>query len=227
MDVNSIKKDFPMFDKHPELSYLDTTATSLKPRVVIDKMNEYYFNYGVNIHRGVYKLSYDATEAYENARKVVAKFINAEEKEIVFLKNTTEALNHACLMYSKFLSSGDEIITTELEHHSSLLPWQNVSKEKNLNLSFIPLNKDGRITVESFKNTITDKSRVVVITYISNVMGYISPLEEIIKIAHDHNMIVIVDAAQAVGHEIVDVKKLDCDFLAFSGHKMMGPMGIG
>lgn len=227
MDVNSIKKDFPMFEEHPELSYLDTTATSLKPRVVIDKMKEYYFNYGVNIHRGVYKLSHEATEAFEDGRKIVASFINANTNEIVFTKNTTESLNITCLMYSQFLNPQDEIIVTELEHHSSLLPWQNLSKTKDLTLTYLPLDVEGRITVEGFKKVISSKTKVLAITYISNVMGYISPLEEIIKIAHENNIIVIVDAAQAVGHERVDVKKLDCDFLAFSGHKMMGPTGVG
>ncbi len=225
MDVNTIKKDFLIFKSHPDLTYLDTTATSLKPKEVLDKMNEYYNTYGVNIHRGVYKLSYKATEAYDEAREAVAKFINADFNEIVFTRNTTESLNQICLMYSQLLNEGDEVITTELEHHSSLLPWQNLSSK--FNLKYIPLNDEGRITVENFKRTITNKSKVLAITYISNVMGYVTPIEEIIKVAHENNMIVIVDAAQAISHMPIDVRKIDCDFLAFSGHKMLGPTGIG
>ena len=222
-----IRKDFPIYTKHPDLTYLDTSATSLKPQVVLDKMNEYYQDYGVNIHRGVYSLSYQATEAYDEARRKVAKFINADFEEIVFTKNVTDALNKFCLMYAKKLNRGDEIITTELEHHSSVLPWQNASKEKGFKLTYIPLNDEGRITTDAFKKVISSDSKVLAITHTSNVMGYITPIEEMIRIAHEHNMIVIVDAAQAVSHVKVDVRTLDCDVLAFSGHKMMGPTGIG
>lgn len=190
-------------------------------------MNEYYTEYGVNIHRGVYSLSYQATEAYDEARAKIASFINAKFEEVVFTKNVTDALNKICLMYAKKLNRGDEIITTELEHHSSVLPWLKTSQDKGLKLTYIPLTKEGRITVEAFKKVISSNSKVLAITYVSNVMGYTTPLEEIIKIAHEHQMIVIVDAAQAIPHIKIDVKKLDCDFLAFSGHKMMGPTGVG
>lgn len=207
--------------------YLDSSATSLKPQKVLDKMNEYYTQYGVNIHRGVYTLSYQATEEYDKARMKVAKFINASFSEVVFTSNVTDALNKICLMLSPYLIKDDEIITTELEHHSSLLPWQNYATHNGNSLKYIPLNQDGRITVTNFKKVLTSKSKILAITYVSNVMGYITPIEEIIKIAHEHNMIVIVDAAQAVPHLRVDVKKMDCDFLAFSGHKMLGPTGVG
>lgn len=207
--------------------YLDSSATSLKPQKVLDKMNEYYTQYGVNIHRGVYTLSYQATEEYDKARMKVAKFINASFSEVVFTSNVTDALNKICLMLSPYLTKDDEIITTELEHHSSLLPWQNYATHNGISLKYIPLNQDGRITVTNFKKVLTSKSKILAITYVSNVMGYITPIEEIIKIAHEHNMIVIVDAAQAVPHLRVDVKKMDCDFLAFSGHKMLGPTGVG
>jgi len=209
------------------LIYLDSSATSLKPQKVLDKMNEYYTQYGVNIHRGVYTLSYQATEEYDKARMKVAKFINASFSEVVFTSNVTDALNKICLMLSPYLTKDDEIITTELEHHSSLLPWQNYATHNGNSLKYIPLNQDGRITVTNFKKVLTSKSKILAITYVSNVMGYITPIEEIIKIAHEHNMIVIVDAAQAVPHLRVDVKKMDCDFLAFSGHKMLGPTGVG
>jgi cysteine desulfurase/selenocysteine lyase len=190
-------------------------------------MTEYYTEYGVNIHRGVYNLSYKATDEYDIARQKVADFINADFKEVVFTKNVTEALNKICLMYSKKLSKDAEVITTQLEHHSSVLPWQNACKENGFKLTYLPLNKEGRITVDNFKKVISKNSKVLAITYVSNVLGYITPLEEIIRIAHEHNMIVIVDAAQAVPHMKIDVKKLDCDFLAFSGHKMFGPTGVG
>src|SRR5690554_4391479 len=227
MNVNKIRTQFPIYDNHPNLTYLDSSATSLTPRVVIDKMNEYYSEYGVNINRGVYLMSHMATEAYENARSKVAEFINSDSREIVFTKNTTESLNKICLMYQKKLLPGDEIIVTELEHHSSVLPWQVASKEKGFKLTYLPLDDEGKITLENFKKTVSKKSKVLAITYVSNVMGYITPLKEIIKYAHENDMIVIVDAAQAIPHMQIDVKDLDCDFLAFSGHKMLGPTGIG
>ena len=227
MDVNKIKALFPMYTKHPDLIYLDSSATSLKPQYVLDKMNEYYSDYGVNIHRGVYNLSYIATDKYDEARQNIASFLNADFQEIVFTKNVTEALNKAALMFSEFLSPGDEVITTELEHHSSMLPWQVISKNKKLKLTYLPLTKEGRITVENFKKIITNKTRIIALTYVSNTMGYMTDIKEITKIAHEHNIVVIVDAAQAVPHLKIDVKDLDCDFLAFSGHKMFGPTGIG
>ena len=228
LDVNKIRKDFPIYDKHPNLVYLDSGATSLKPKVVLDKMNEYYMEYGVNIHRGVYSLSYKATNEYENSRNKVAKFINSMFEEVVFTKNTTESLNYVALAYSKkFLKTNDEIITSELEHHSSILPWQHIAREKNLKLKYIPLDEDGRVTIENFNKVISKDTKVVCLNYVSNVMGYITPLKEIIKKAHEVGAIVIVDAAQAAPHIKIDVKALDCDFLAFSAHKMLGPTGLG
>ena len=229
LDTNKIKKDFPLFDNHPNIVYLDNGATSLKPKCVIDKMNEYYYNYGVNIHRGVYKLSYQATDEFDIARSKVAKFINSKDEEVVFVRNASEALNLAALTYGeKYINEGDEVITTELEHHSSVLPWMQICKKKNAKLVYVPLNEEGRITVEAFKSVITDKTKVVAMTYVSNVMGYVTPIKEIIDIAHSYNnVIVIVDGAQAVPHMKVDVKELGCDFFAFSGHKMMGPTGVG
>lgn len=227
-DVLKIRKDFPMFENNPDICYLDNGATSLKPKCVIEKMNEYYYNYGVNIHRGVYNLSYKATDEFDKAREKVSKFINCKAEEVIFVRNASEALNLCALTYGEQnIKEGDEIITTELEHHSSVLPWMILSKKKKASLKYIPLNEDGRITVENFEKVITPNSKVLAITYVSNVLGYITPIEEIIKIAHKHNIIVVVDAAQAVAHMKVDCEKLDCDFLAFSGHKMMGPTGIG
>ena len=227
--INSIeiRKDFPMYQNHPNLCYLDTGATSLKPKCVIDAMNDYYFNYGVNVHRGVYNLSYLATDKYEQARQTIANFINAKFEEVIFTKNVSQALNLFSLCYKDYLQEGDEIITSELEHHSSVLPWLMRSKEKKLALKYIELDKEGRISVEAFKKVLTNKTKVVALTLVSNVMGYITPIEEIIKLSHEVGAIVIVDAAQAVCHFKLDVKSLDCDVLAFSGHKMLGPTGIG
>lgn len=227
-DLLNIKKDFPVLNNNPDLVYLDTGATALKPKCVIDKINEYYDKYGVNVNRGIYELSYEATTEYEETRTLTAKFLNAREKEIVFTKGASNGLNMVALGFGMdYIQEGDEIITTELEHHSNVLPWMNVAKKKNATLKYIELDSTGRITVEAFKKTITEKSKVLAITYVSNVMGYITPIKEIIKIAHEHNIIVVVDAAQAVPHMKVDVQDLDCDFLAFSAHKMFGPTGFG
>ena len=226
-DITAIKKEFPIYDNIPNLVYLDSGATALKPKRVLDKMNEYYSTYGVNIHRGVYSLSYQATDEYDKARDIVAKFINSEFKEVVFTKNVSDALNKICLMLENKLDKDDEVITSELEHHSSVLPWMKACERRKANLKYIPLNDEGRITVENFKKVLSNKTKVVAITLVSNVMGYLTPIKEIIDLAHEKGAIVIVDAAQAIQHFPIDVKQLNCDFLAFSGHKAMGPTGIG
>ena len=228
LNVSKMREMFPIYKNHPDLVYLDTSATSLKPRCVLDKMEEYYSNYGVNIHRGVYKLSYLATDEYDIAREKVAKFINAKFNEIVFKRNVSEALNFIALTYGeKYLQKGDVVITSELEHHSSVLPWMKLCERKGATLRYVPLDKEGRITIDNFKKVLDENVKVVALTYVSNVMGYITPIKEIIDLAHQMNAKVVVDAAQAVAHFKVDVKDLDCDFLAFSSHKMMGPTGVG
>lgn len=227
-NILNLKKDFPVLVNNPELIYLDSCASSLKPKVVIDKIDEYYNKYGVNVNRGVYALSYHATLEYEESRDVVAKFINAKSKEVVFTRGASSALNLVASSYGMAnINEGDEIITSELEHHSNVLPWQNVAKVKKGVLKYIPLDSEGKITVDGFKKVLTNKTKVVALTYVSNVMGYITPIEEIIDLAHSVGAVVIVDGAQAVPHMKVDVKALDCDFLAFSGHKMLGPTGVG
>lgn len=228
MNTMSIKKDFPVLVNNEGLTYLDSAASSLKPYCVINKIKEYYEEYGVNVHRGVYGLSYKATEEYEETRGIVAKFINALEEEIVFTKGATASLNIIAESYGMAnINEGDEIIVNELEHHSSIMPWQEIAKKKKAKLVFIPLNEEGRICLDNFKKVITEKTKIVAINYVSNVMGYVTPLKEIIKIAHDFNAKVIVDAAQAAPHMAIDVKDLDADFLAFSAHKMLGPSGLG
>lgn len=228
MNITNLKKEFPVFDAHSDLCYLDSAASSLKPNSVIKKMDYYYNNLGCNVHRGVYELSYEATDMYEEARAKVARFINSRFEEVVFTRGASQALNLVALSYGMHnINEGDEVITSELEHHSSHMPWFNVCKVKNAKLKYIPLTKEGRITVEGFKSVLTEKTKVVALTYVSNVMGYITPIKEIIKICHERGIIVSVDAAQAVPHMKVDVKNLDCDFLSFSGHKMCGPTGVG
>lgn len=226
--MNNIKNDFPVLVNNPNLVYLDSCATSLKPQVVIDKLNEYYEKYGVNVNRGVYDLSYHATCEYEETREVVAKFLNAKTEEIVFTKGASNGLNLIASSYGiDNINEGDEIITSELEHHSNVIPWQNVAKKKKGILKFIELDSTGRITVDAFKKVLSPKTKVVAITYVSNVMGYITPIKEIVKLAHEVGAKVVVDAAQAVPHLAIDVKDLDVDFLAFSAHKMLGPTGFG
>ena len=173
-------------------------------------------------------MSYKASDEYDIARNKVAKFIHAEFEEVIFTRNASEALNLVALIYGeRYLQEGDVVITSELEHHSSVLPWMKLCERKKAELKYIPLDEEGRITVSAFKKVLSEKVKVVALTYVSNVMGYITPIEEIIKLAHQHQAIVVVDAAQAVMHLNIDVKKIDADFLAFSGHKMLGPTGIG
>lgn len=227
ININDIKKEFDIFENNKDLVYLDSGATSLKPKRVLNKMDEYYEKYGVNIHRGVYELSYLATLEYEKAREKVARFINCKPEEVVFTKNVSEGLNQICLMLGELLGDDYDVLTTELEHHSSFLPWQHLSKSKNINVNFIELSDSGRITYQNFLKALTLNAKVLAITYVSNVMGYITDIKPIIEECHKKGIIVILDAAQAVQHFEIDVKDLDCDFLAFSGHKMFGPTGIG
>jgi len=227
MDPFVLRKDFPVLDDKT-LVYLDTAASSLKPKQVIKKLDEYYAKYSVNVHRGVYNLSYIATELYEESRRKISEFINAEVDEIVFTRGASSALNLVATSYGlNNLTSKDEIIVSELEHHSQVLPWQNVSNITKAKLVYVPLDKEGRITIENFKKVLNENTKVVALNYVSNVMGYIAPIKEIIRLSHEVGAVVSVDAAQAAPHKQLDVKDLDCDFLAFSGHKMLGPTGIG
>jgi cysteine desulfurase/selenocysteine lyase len=227
IDVKAIRKDFPIYDREPKLTYLDSAASSLKVKSVIDHVDHYYQALGVNVHRGAYDLAYEATRLYEEARTTASKFINAQEDEIVFTRGTTTALNIIANAYRDLLKKDDEIIVTELEHHSSILPWMVIAKKTGAVLKYVPLTKEGRITVKEFEKVLTDKTKVVAITYVSNVMGYVTPAKEIIDLAHKKKAVVILDAAQAVPHMAIDVKALDVDYLAFSGHKMFGPSGVG
>ncbi|CCV63804.1 Cysteine desulfurase [Alteracholeplasma palmae J233] len=227
MNIDKIKSLFPIFKINKEIVYLDSAASSLKPQRVIDALTYYYANNGSNIHRGVYKLASIATDAFELTRKNLATFINALENEVIFTKGTTDSLNIIAESYKNFINEGDEIITSELEHHSSMLPWQQVAIERKAKLVYVPLDSDHKITVENFKKVLTDKTKVVALTHVSNVLGYETPIKEIAFLAHQKNAIVILDAAQSISHMPIDVKDLNVDFMAFSSHKMYGPNGVG
>jgi len=227
IDVDRIRKDFPIYSKQPQLVYLDSAASSLKLKSVIDQVDSYYLTLGVNVHRGAYDLAYEATRLYEEARVTVAEFINANNEEIVFTRGTTSSLNMIAGSYRDILKPGDEIITSELEHHSSLLPWMVTAKHTGAKLVYIPLTKEGRITVEGFESVLNDKTKIVALTHVSNALGYLTPIEEITQLAHKKQAVVILDAAQSAPHIELNVQKLGVDFMAFSGHKMFGPSGVG
>lgn len=232
LNVNKIREDFPILSlkvNGRDIVYLDNSATSQKPKAVINAIKEYNEKMNGNPHRGAHYLSVAATEAYENAREKVKRFIGAEKSnEIIFTRNTTESINLIAYTYGMtYIKPGDEIVIAVSEHHSNILPWQMVARAKNAVLKYMYLNKEGILDDNEFKSKITDKTKIVSIAQMSNVLGTIFPVKEIIKYAHSKGAVVIVDGAQSVPHMKVDVKDLDADFFAFSGHKMLGPMGIG
>ena len=222
------KEDFPIF-KNRDIAYLDSGATAQKPQIVIDAINNFYDKFNANPHRGAYTLSVEATAVYEGTREKIAKFINAKHpEEIIFSKNASESLNLLAYSYGlDNLKNGDDVVISIMEHHSNLVPWQKVTKIKNAKLEYMYINENYEITDEEINKKITDKTKIVSITEISNVLGIKTPLEKIIKRAHDVGAVVIVDGAQSVPHIKIDVQKMDADFFVFSGHKLMSPMGIG
>ncbi|MEK6888267.1 MAG: cysteine desulfurase [Candidatus Aenigmatarchaeota archaeon] len=227
--MKNIRKDFPILKRKingKPLVYLDNAATTQKPFQVIEKITDYYSNHNANIHRGIHQLSEEATEGYETVRSKTAKFVNSSDNEIIFTKNATESLNLLAYSFFKTLKRGDEIVLSIMEHHSNIVPWQMLI-EKGVKIKFVDINKDGSLKINHLENLVTKKTKVVSITQTSNVLGTINPIKEITKIAHDAGALMIVDGAQSVPHMLVNVKKLSCDFLAFSGHKMLGPMGVG
>ncbi len=235
-----IRDDFPIYYHNPDLVYLDSSATSLKPISVINKLNDYYKKYSANIHRGIYSLAEKASEEFEETRKIVSLFINAQDPdEIVFTKGTTEGLNLLAASLGENLDEGDEIVTSIMEHHANFVPWQQLVQRSGAVLKIIGLNdrqelgivtydKSGKISVD-FQHIVKDRTKILTVTYISNTLGTINPVKEIIAAAKKINpeIITIVDAAQAVPHLEIDVRDLGCDFLVFSGHKMLGPTGVG
>lgn len=232
IDIQKIRADFPILAQEineKPLAYLDNLATSQKPKQVIEALTHYYEFDNANVHRGVHTLAARATDAYESARGKVAKFIHAREvAEIIFTRGTTSAINLVVDSYAEAnIEAGDEIVISYLEHHSNLIPWQQLAKRKGAVLKYIELEEDGTISVEQAKKTIGEKTKIVALAHVSNVLGTITPIKEIAAIAHQFGAVILVDGAQAVPHMEVDVVDLDADFYAFSGHKMMAPTGIG
>jgi cysteine desulfurase/selenocysteine lyase len=231
-DINKTREDFPALDqlvyKKP-LVYFDNAATTQKPKCVIETLNHYYEKQNSNIHRGVHYLSQQATTAYEEARKTVQSFINAEKSnEIIFTRGTTESINLVASSFGKkILKKDDEIIISAMEHHSNIVPWQMVCEEKQAFLKVIPFSDNGELILEEFEKLINKKTKLIAVTHISNALGTVNPIKKIIQIAHSNNIPVLIDGAQAVPHTKVDVRDLDCDFYCFSGHKMYAPMGVG
>ena len=230
--INKIREDFPILSRtvyNRPLVYLDNAATTQKPLCVLDAMREEYLNVNANVHRGVHYLSQQATDLHEAARETVRQFINAQKtEEIIFTRGTTEAIN---LVASSFCESqmqaGDEVLVSDMEHHSNIVSWQLQAQRKGIVVKHLPITDDGLLCMDQVENYLSEKTRLVSIAHVSNVLGTINPVEQIIRIAHEHGIPVLVDAAQSAPHMKLDVQQIDCDFLAFSGHKMYGPTGIG
>ncbi len=231
-DVNALRADFPILSREvykQPLVYLDNAATTQKPLCVIDAMRDEYLNVNANVHRGIHYLSQQATQLHEGARETVRKFLNARSTtEIVFTRGTTESLNLVASCFGELsMREGDEVIISTMEHHSNIVPWQLLAQRNGIILKVIPMNDEGVLDMDAYEQLFSGRTRIVSVTHVSNVLGTINPIHDIIRIAHDHNVPVVVDAAQSVPHFTVDVQELDCDFLAFSGHKVYGPTGIG
>ena len=222
-----ILKDFPSLHAMGTRAYLDSAASSLTPTPVVAAMDAYYAECRANVHRGMYRTSGEASERYEQARAKAAKFLNAETEEIVFTRGATEALNLLAYTLCQGLQSGDEIVTTEMEHHANLVPWQQMAASRGVALKFIPVKSDFTLDMDAARALIGPKTKIVTVVHASNVLGTVNPVKEIAALAHAAGAVMIVDAAQSIGHRHIDVRELGCDFLAFSGHKMLAPMGIG
>jgi cysteine desulfurase/selenocysteine lyase len=232
LNVQEIIKDFPILNQQvngKRLAYLDTTATSQTPVQVLNVLDEYYKKYNSNVHRGVHTLGSLATDAYEGARETVRRFINARYfEEIIFTRGTTASINVVARSYGDAnLQPGDEIVVTEMEHHANIVPWQQLAKRTNAKLKFIPMTADGELDIEDVKSTINDNTKIVAIAHVSNVLGTINDVKAITEVAHEHGAVISVDGAQAAPHSALDMQDLDVDFYSFSGHKMLGPTGIG
>ncbi|MBK7181615.1 MAG: cysteine desulfurase [Bacteroidetes bacterium] len=232
MNIEAIRADFPILSRKvngKQLIYFDNGATAQKPQTVIDVIDLYYKNQNANIHRGVHTLSQEITVAYENARTTIQKHLNARHAhEIIFTSGTTASINLLASSFAKkHIQAGDEIIISAMEHHSNILPWQQVCEEKGALLKVIPINQEGELLIDEFEKLISTKTKIIAVTHISNTLGTINPIKEIIAIAHSKNIPVMIDGAQAVPHTGVDVQALDCDFYVFSGHKLFGPTGVG
>ena len=229
LDVDAIRKDFPIFADTSPLAFLDSAASTQTPRPVVEAMDAYYDTYRSNIHRGIYRISEEATDQYEKARQKVARLINAPRtSEVIFTRNTTESINLVAYSWGNVnIQQGDEIVLTELEHHSNLVPWQMLAQRTGATLRYLEITEQGLLDFTQLKDILSEKTKLVAITHVSNVLGTIIPIQSVIDAAHEVDAIVLIDAAQSVPHFNVDVQQLDCDFLAFSGHKMCGPTGVG
>ena len=227
-NVKKIRNDFPIFSKQDSLIYFDNASTTQKPNVVIEKITEFYSSYNANVHRGTYEIAEKSTREYENSRLTISDFINCESQEIIFTKNTTESINLVAHSLSDYiLNKDDEIILSEMEHHSNIIPWQLIAKKKKLKLKYIPLLDNKELDLNIFESLITKKTKLIAITQMSNLLGTVNPINKIISIAKEKNILVLIDAAQSISHLKLDVKKINCDFLVFSGHKILGPTGVG
>ena len=230
--VEQIRKEFPVLHQEVNgkpLIYFDNAATAQKPKAVLDALSHYYEYNNANIHRGIHTLAERATSSYEDTRKSVGKFVNANEtEEIIFTKGTTEGINLVAQAYGrKFLKDGDEIIISQLEHHSNIVPWQILADQTGAIVKVIPINEKGELLLDEYRKLLSEKTKIVAVNYISNSLGTINPVKEIISLAHDAGAVTLIDAAQAAPHHPLDVQDIDCDFLAFSAHKMYGPTGVG
>ncbi len=231
-NINAVRTDFPILSREvygKPLVYLDNGATTQKPLCVLDAMRDEYLNVNANVHRGVHYLSQQATEQHEAARETVRRFINARStSEIIFTRGTTESMNLVASSFTEaFMHEGDEVIISEMEHHSNIVPWQLMAAKRGIAIRIIPVNDSGELDIEAYRQLFTERTRLVSVTHVSNVLGTINPIAEIIAIAHENNVPVMVDGAQSTPHLAIDVQALDCDFFAFSGHKVYGPTGIG
>ena len=232
LDVHRVRADFPILSRQVHdlpLVYLDNAATTQKPQTVIDAISHYYAFNNANVHRGVHLLSESATDAYESARKTVQHFLNAEDSsEIIFVRGATEAVNLVAQTYGReHVGAGDEIVITTMEHHSNIVPWQMLCEEKGARLRVVPINDDGELLLDEFEKLLNSRTKLIAIAHVSNALGTVNPISRVVEIAHHRNIPVLVDGAQAILHGKVDVHALDCDFYAFSGHKIYGPTGIG
>lgn len=230
LPVNKIRKDFPIFQKRKKpFVYLDNAATTQKPKIVIQKTKDFYEKYNANIHRGIYSLAEEATQLYEEVREKVAHFIKARFKEeIIFTKNATEAINLVAFSWGeKFVKKGDKILLTQMEHHANILPWQRLAKRKKAKLEFVKITKKGKLDLKDLRKKLTSKTKILALAHVSNVLGTINPVSKITKWAHQKKAIVLVDGAQSVPHLKINVQNLGCDFLVFSGHKMLASTGVG
>lgn len=231
-DLEKIRQDFPILQRQVygrPLVYLDNGATTQKPRCVVEAMTEEYYNVNANVHRGVHFLSQKATDLHEQSRETVRRFLNANSvNEIIFTRGTTESMNLVASCFSEaFMQEGDEVIISTLEHHSNIVPWQLAQNRKGIKLRVIPITDEGNICLDEYEKLFTNRTRIVSVAHVSNVLGTINPVKEMIEIAHAHGVPVLIDGAQSTPHMAVDVQQLDCDFFAFSGHKMYGPTGVG